>query len=111
MHAIKRQLPNRFLRIAFHPVVEHPRLAIRAQCAHQEELKHHRDKIWPTFERECFEPRVADAEVIPILLDDTAFPGIPKDTIGIKYAWKPEDPGWRDEVIDKIVYKLIDRAS
>ena len=73
--------------------------------------KHHKDKIWPTFERECFEPRVADAEVIPIFLDDTAFPGIPKDTIGIKYAWKPEDPGGRDEVIDKIVYKLIDRAS
>lgn len=73
--------------------------------------KHHKNKIWPTFERECFEPRVADAEVIPIFLDDTAFPGIPKDTIGIKYAWKPQDPGWRDEVIDKIVFKLLDRAS
>lgn len=73
--------------------------------------KYHKDKIWPTFERECFEPRVADAEVIPIFLDDTAFPGIPKDTIGVRYAWNPEDPGWRDEVIEKIVYKLLDRAS
>jgi hypothetical protein len=73
--------------------------------------KHHKDKIWPTFERECFQPRVADAEVIPIFLDDTAFPGIPKDTIGIKYAWKPEDSGWRGDVIDKIVFKLIERAS
>jgi hypothetical protein len=73
--------------------------------------KYHKDKIWPTFERECFEPRVADAEVIPIFLDDTVFPGIPKDTVGIRYAWKPDDPGWRNEVIDKIVYKLLDRAS
>lgn len=73
--------------------------------------KHHKDKIWPTFERECFEPRVADGEVIPIFLDDTAFPGIPKDTIGIRYKWKPDDPGWHDEVIDKIVFKLLERAS
>jgi len=73
--------------------------------------KYHKDKIWPTFERECFEPRVVDAEVIPIFLDDTIFPGIPKDTVGIKYSWKPDDPGWRDEVIEKIVYKLIERAS
>lgn len=73
--------------------------------------KHHRDKIWPTFERECFEPRVADAEVIPIFLDDTAFPGIPKDTIGIKFTWKPEDADWRNEVFDKILFKLLDRAS
>ncbi|MBM4124525.1 MAG: TIR domain-containing protein [Nitrospira sp.] len=72
---------------------------------------HHKDKIWPTFERECFEPRVADAEVIPIFLDDTAFPGIPKDTIGIKYAWKPEASDWQNDVIDNIVYKLIERAS
>jgi hypothetical protein len=73
--------------------------------------KNHKDKIWPTFERECFEPRVADAEVIPIFLDDTAFPGIPKDTIGIRYAWKPDDPRWRDDVIDNIVYKLLERDS
>ncbi len=72
---------------------------------------HHRDKIWPTFERECFEPRVADAEVIPIFLDDTAFPGIPKDTVGIKYVWKPDDLGWRNDVFDKIVFKLLERAS
>ena len=72
---------------------------------------HHMTKIWPTFERECFQSRVADAEVIPIFLDGTTFCGISKDTVGIKYSWKPDDPGWRDEVIEKIVYKLIERAS
>jgi hypothetical protein len=45
--------------------------------------KHHKDNISPTFERECFKPRVAYGDVIPIYLDDTVFPGIPKDTIGI----------------------------
>jgi hypothetical protein len=73
--------------------------------------KHHKEKIWPTFERECFEPRMADAEVIPIFLDDTVFPVIPKDTIGFKYTWNPEDHTWQNEVIDKIVYKLLERIS
>ena len=31
--------------------------------------KHHSEKIWPTFERECFQPRVADADVIPVFLE------------------------------------------
>ena len=47
--------------------------------------QHYRDKIWPTFERECFLPRVPDGDVIPILLDDTTFVGIPKDLIGIRF--------------------------
>lgn len=72
---------------------------------------HHKNKIWPTFERECFDPRVADGDVIPIFLDDTVFPGIPKDTIGIRYGWNPEDPKWRDDVIDRIVFKLLERAA
>jgi hypothetical protein len=73
--------------------------------------EHHKEKIWPTFERECFEPRVVDAEVIPVFLDDTAFPGISRDTVGIKNKWDPDDPNWRDAVIDRIVFKLMERAS
>jgi hypothetical protein len=72
---------------------------------------HHRDKIWPTFERECFNPRVADGDVIPIFLDETVFPGIPRDTVGIRYVWNPADPNWREDVIDKIVFKLLERAT
>jgi hypothetical protein len=41
--------------------------------------QHHQQKIWPTFERDCFVPRVSNGEVIPVYLDDTVFPGIPKD--------------------------------
>ncbi|MCG6211099.1 TIR domain-containing protein, partial [Vibrio furnissii] len=43
----------------------------------------HKDKIWPTFERECFQHRTNDASVIPIYLDDTKFVGIPSDIVGI----------------------------
>jgi hypothetical protein len=39
--------------------------------------EHHLLKIWPTFEREIFVPRVADESVIPIYLDETKFPRIP----------------------------------
>ena len=42
--------------------------------------KHHAEKIWPTFEREHFAPRVADEHVIPIFLDDTSLVGIPIPT-------------------------------
>jgi hypothetical protein len=66
--------------------------------------KHHAEKIWPTFERECFTPRVVDNEVIPVYLDDTPFVGIPKDIVGIDF--KACDPNDNDLVTDKIVYKL-----
>ena len=56
-------------------------------------------------------PRVADGEVIPIYLDDTLFPGIPRDTVGIKYRWKRDNPKWPEEVVDSIVFKLMERAS
>lgn len=71
----------------------------------------HKQKIWPTFERECFDPRIADGEVIPIFLDNTLFPGIPQDIVGFKYSWNPADPNWRNEVADKIVFKLLERAA
>ena len=35
----------------------------------------HLEKIWPTFEREHFAPRVADEAVIPIFLDELASQG------------------------------------
>lgn len=71
----------------------------------------HKRKIWPIFERECFDPRVADGDVIPIFLDDTVFPGIPRDIVGFKYTWNPADPNWRNEVADRIVFKLLERVA
>lgn len=73
--------------------------------------KHHESKIWPTFERECFAPRVDEAAVIPIYLDDTVFVGIPKDIVGIEF--KPSgDPAKLDnEVTDQVTFKLYDRLQ
>lgn len=71
--------------------------------------KHHAEKIWPTFERDCFTPRVADGDVIPVYLDDTPFVGIPKDIVGIDF--KACDPKNTDLVTDKIVYKLEDKLK
>jgi hypothetical protein len=73
--------------------------------------KHHAEKIWPTFEREHFAPRVPDESVIPIFLDDTKFVGIPQDIIGIRFAFDPSDPSWRQKATDQIILKLIDRIS
>jgi hypothetical protein len=72
---------------------------------------HHKRKIWPTFERECFLPRVAEGDVIPILLDDTPFVGIPSDVVGIKFSADPASPTFEDDVIEQIVYRLMDRIG
>ena len=72
---------------------------------------HHKNKLWPTFERDCFNPRVPAEEVFPIFLDDTAFPGIPKDLVGIKFVWDQTKPDWQTMVDDQIVRKLIDRIG
>lgn len=68
---------------------------------------HHAQKIWPTFERECFKPRVAEGAVIPIFLDDTPFVGIPADIVGIDF--KGLDPNDTNLVTDMIVYKLEEK--
>jgi hypothetical protein len=72
---------------------------------------HHSKKIWPTFEREVFAPRVAEASVIPVILDDTKFVGIPQDIVGIHFKFDPVDPDWKKKVDEEIVYKLIDKLS
>ncbi len=73
--------------------------------------KHHAEKIWPTFEREHFAPRVADEHVIPIYLDDTKFVGIPADIVGIRFRFDPEDPDWQEKADKEIVEKLIDKLT
>ena len=44
---------------------------------------YHLEKIWPTFERECFQPRVEEEAVIPIYLDDTKFPAYQVMLLGL----------------------------
>ncbi|MEO9477109.1 MAG: TIR domain-containing protein [Cyclobacteriaceae bacterium] len=67
----------------------------------------HKNKIWPTFERECFQERVREQSVIPVFLDDTKFSGIPQDIVGIKYSFNPENPNWRDTALERIIKKLL----
>lgn len=73
--------------------------------------KHYKDKIWPTFERECFLPRVSEGEVIPVFLDDTPFVGIPKDIVGIRYQSGSDPNAEQNRITDQIVYKLIERLN
>lgn len=73
--------------------------------------RHHKEKLWPTFERECFQPRVQDADVIPVYLDDTIFPGIPGDLVGIKFRWDPSAEEREETIISEIVYKLMERLG
>jgi hypothetical protein len=71
----------------------------------------HRKKIWPTFERDVFLPRVKQAQVIPIYLDDTLFPGIPNDLYGIEFKFSLSSEDWRSLVDEKIILRLIDRIG
>jgi hypothetical protein len=73
--------------------------------------RNYKDKIWPTFERECFLPRVTEGEVIPVFLDDTPFPGIPNDIIGIKYRSGAAHTAETNRITDEIVFKLIERLN
>jgi len=69
--------------------------------------KNHKAKIWPTFERECFQERVKEKAVIPVFLDDSKFVGIPQDLVGIKYKFHEKDPKWKDAAVDIILRKLL----
>lgn len=73
--------------------------------------KHYAEKIWPTFEKDCFIPRVPDGEVIPIYLDKTPFVGIPSDLNGVKFHFDPADPLWKTKVIDEIVFPLMEKLA
>lgn len=73
--------------------------------------KYHKDKLWPTFERECFLPRVDEGAVIPIYLDDTKFVGIPSDIVGITYHFDLSKQGWQDEVTNEIVFKVMEKLE
>lgn len=74
--------------------------------------KYHLEKIWPTFERECFSPRISQAAVIPIYLDETVFPGIPQDIVGIHFIpGNSIDKELDGRVTDEIVFKLISRLD
>jgi hypothetical protein len=72
---------------------------------------HYRNKIWPTFERECFLPRVPAGEVIPVFLDATQFVGIPSDIIGINFKISADEKELRERVTDEIAFKLIERLE
>lgn len=66
----------------------------------------HKEKIWPTFERETFRPRLSEEAIIPVYLDDTVFLGIPADIYGFDMKKsKTEDD------IDNAVVKLVERIS
>jgi len=71
----------------------------------------HKNKIWPSFEREIFRTRVTSEEVIPIYLDNTVFLGIPEDLVGIKFGWDQTSPSWKDTAIDEIVFKLLEKLN
>ncbi len=71
----------------------------------------HKEKMWPTFERDIFIKRVPKQEVIPIYLDDSNFVGIPEDLYGIRYSWNQEDLFWPADVDEKIVRPLFNKLS
>jgi hypothetical protein len=67
--------------------------------------ENHERKTWPTFERDCFRPRVAAAEVIPIRLDDTVFVGIPDDINSIRFDFSGKTEGQEQE-IEELVLRI-----
>lgn len=73
--------------------------------------QHHKDKVWPTFERDCFTPRVPEAEVIPVFLDKTIFPGIPTDLVSIHFEYRGDVAAQSDAIIDDIVLRIAGKLD
>ncbi len=73
--------------------------------------KYHKDKVWPTFERDCFTPRVQEAEVIPVFLDKTIFPGIPTDLVSIHFEHAGDVAEQRKQIIDEVVSRIAGKLD
>ena len=73
--------------------------------------EHHKKKVWPTFERDCFARRVPEGEVIPVILDDTVFPGIPNDLVSIHFKYGGEVSDQSDAIIDDIVLRIAGKLD
>lgn len=73
--------------------------------------QHHKEKVWPTFERDCFTPRVPDAEVISVFLDKTIFPGIPSDLVSIHFDYGGNIAAQADAIIDEVVLRIAGKLD
>lgn len=73
--------------------------------------QHHKDKVWPTFERDCFTPRVPEGEVIPVFLDGTIFPGIPTDLVSIHFQYGGDVSAQSDAIIDDVVLRIAGKLD
>lgn len=73
--------------------------------------EHHKEKVWPTFERDCFTQRVPQAEVIPVFLDKTIFPGIPADLVSIHFDYGGDVAGQSDAIIDDVVLRIAGKLD
>lgn len=72
---------------------------------------HHLNKVWPTFERDCFDVRVSRSEVIPVVLDDTIFSGIPKDLVAIHFNYGGDIEAQKNAIIENIVLRIAGRLD
>ncbi|TAG50202.1 MAG: TIR domain-containing protein [Betaproteobacteria bacterium] len=73
---------------------------------------HYVEKIWPTFERESFAPRVSEESVFPVFLDETPVLGIPKDIAGIHFKnYRALGDTLQNRITDDIVFKLLGRLE
>lgn len=73
--------------------------------------KNYAEKIWTTFEKECYLPRVKDKVVVPIFVDNTQIPGIPKDLIGFNYSDKQLTADNIENECDDMAVKLESRLE
>jgi hypothetical protein len=67
--------------------------------------------MWPTFERDCFTPRVPEGEVIPVFLDETIFPGIPNDLVSIHFEYEGDLAAQSDAIIDEVVLRIAGKLD
>lgn len=73
--------------------------------------KYHKEKLWPTFERDCFSLRIANGEVIPVFLDNTLFPGIPADLVSIKFVFQGNLEEQKNSIMQNVVSRIVSKLD
>ncbi len=73
--------------------------------------QNHMNKVWPTFERDCFTRRASEAEVIPVFLDKTVFPGIRTDLVSIHFEYGGDVAAQSDAIIDDVVLRIASKLD
>lgn len=68
-------------------------------------------RVWPKFEKSCFEDRVKNEEVVPVFLTDEPVKGMPDTIFGIKCDNDTSNPEWKSNTATTIAEQICEKLQ